>query len=85
MDRSCTGRCASPTSSQWCPQGRSPLQIRTSASLKLLADQGDVVRHAQHKTDQQRGTALVPLRAVGGQVSPLECPASAPSLEKWTS
>ena len=30
----------------------------------LLADQGDVVRHAQHKTEQQRGTALVP-RAVG--------------------
>src|SRR5437016_6256391 len=62
-DRSCTGRCASPTSSQWCPQGRSPLQMRTSASLDLLADQGDVVRHAQQKTDQQRGTAVVP-RAV---------------------
>src|SRR2546423_7040861 len=60
MDRSCTGRCASPTSSHWCPQGRSPLQIRTPASLKLLADQRDVVRHAQQKTDQQRGTALVP-------------------------
>src|SRR6266542_5823379 len=67
MDRSCTGRCALPTSSPWCPERRA-LPVRTPARFEPLADDCDVFRHLQQTTDQDRGTAVPPRP---GQLGPV--------------